>query len=330
MKSESLYLKIMLLAVFFCFFIASSCKNNGGGDVKPPVVTPPVSTPPVETPPVETPPVVTPPVIDINSCKDKSFTESQIRALNEMNAARDEMVQTKIVGGQTAPEGRWPWAASIVRPQTNGSLFSYCGGSLIGDHWVLTAAHCPVRLSDRVIIGRHDLSTNEGRVFNVKQVTIHCNYNPQTNDSDLALVELEPFSGVALPDSVGLIDRQGTNAQAGDPSTIIGWGLLEEGGSPSDKLQQVTVPIVSNAQCKDSYPGSITDNMLCAGRPEGGQDSCQGDSVGPLMVQQASDGNWDQAGIVSWGQGCAQAELYGVYTRVSRFLPWIKDTMNGE
>ena len=108
MKSESLYLKIMLLAVFFCFFIASSCKNNGGGDVKPPVVTPPV---------------VTPPVIDINSCKDKSFTESQIRALNEMNAARDEMVQTKIVGGETAPENRWPWAASIVRPQTDGSLF---------------------------------------------------------------------------------------------------------------------------------------------------------------------------------------------------------------
>lgn len=306
MKSESLYLKIMLLAVCFCFFIASSCKNGGVGK----------------------PPVVTPPVTGVNLCKDKSFTESQSRAINEVHAARGAMIQPKIVGGETAPVGQWPWAASIVRPQTDGSLFSYCGGSLIGDHWVLTAAHCPVRLSDRVIIGRHDLTTNEGRVFNVKQVTIHCNYNPQTNDSDLALVELET-SGDTLTGSVGLINRQDTNAQAGDPSTIIGWGLLEEGGRPSDKLQQVTVAIVKKSECKRSYPGSITKNMLCAGRKEGGQDSCQGDSGGPLMVQDP-DGNWKQAGIVSWGQGCARPGKYGVYSRVSRFLPWITDTMNGQ
>ena len=133
---------------------------------------------------------------------------------------------------------------------------------------MLTAAHCKIRFTDKVIIGRSNLTTNEGKVFNILRVFEHCNYDPQTHDSDVALIELEPQPDVTLQ-PVSLIDRAQTSAQPGDDATIVGWGRLQMGGSTSDTLQEVTVPIKSNAQCEQGYPGSITANMLCAGKEEG-------------------------------------------------------------
>ncbi len=128
-----------------------------------------------------------------------------------------------------------------------------------------------------------------------------------------------PISGAHLvPADVGPL--------VGVTATVTGWGnRLPNGQDYPAALQEVEVPIQSNADCRQAYPGGITDNMLCAGLPEGGKDSCQGDSGGPLVVFSAARSRWELAGIVSWGLGCAAPGLPGVYTRVSRFHRWIAD-----
>jgi len=107
----------------------------------------------------------------------------------------------------------------------------------------------------------------------------------------------------------------------------MGWGTLRENGSASDTLQEVDLPLVSQASCNQAYQGAITDNMLCAGFTVGGKDSCQGDSGGPLLYQ--NNGVWEQVGIVSFGNGCAQAGFPGVYTRVANYDSWIKEFVQG-
>lgn len=91
-------------------------------------------------------------------------------------------------------------------------------------------------------------------------------------------------------------------------------------------LQKVTVPVWSNAQCRSKYgphaPGGILESMICAGQDS--RDSCNGDSGGPLMV---NEGHWVQIGVVSWGIGCGKGQYPGVYTRVTSFLPWIFKNM---
>ncbi|XP_010767091.1 trypsin-2-like, partial [Notothenia coriiceps] len=87
-------------------------------------------------------------------------------------------------------------------------------------------------------------------------------------------------------------------------------------------LQCVEVPILSHKDCDGSYPGLITDHMVCAGYLEGGKDACQGDSGGPLVC------NGELQGVVSWGQGCAQPNYPGVYTKVCSLMPWINDILS--
>ncbi len=156
------------------------------------------------------------------------------------------------------------------------------------------------------------------------QVIVHPNYNPNTNNNDIALLKLTSpavlNSTVAIipPATSPLVDAL---VQAGDTSTVTGWGDTTEGGSLADVLMEVTLPIVSNTSCNQAY-GFITDNMLCAGLTQGGKDSCQGDSGGPLIVP-VGDGSWLLAGIVSSGNGCARPGYPGIYTRVSRYQAWI-------
>jgi len=189
---------------------------------------------------------------------------------------------------------------------------------------VVTAAHCDVRPHEKVILGRHDLTSNEGQVFDIKRVINHCNYDPVKNNSDIALIELEPVPGFEQQ-PLALIDPEDTSAQPDDKATVIGWGRTKEGGSASAVLRQVQIPIVSNETCEQFYPNGITSNMICAGIT--GKDSCQGDSGGPLMVR-GSGLEWHQAGVVCFGIGCARPNFFGVYTRVSQYLFWINSQIN--
>lgn len=139
-----------------------------------------------------------------------------------------------------------------------------------------------------IFIGRHNLSTNEGEEIAIDKIIVHETYDHIYLYNDIALLHLEQVASQPVP--IPLV-KAGNDAP-GVLATVIGWGTLSHNGLSPDELNQVSLPIVSQADCELSYPGSITDNMQCAGFSQGGKDACQGDSGGPLMVPDALGTGW--------------------------------------
>lgn len=238
-----------------------------------------------------------------------------------------------IIGGQEAQPGAWPWMVALVlASQTDAFQGQFCGGSLIAPNWVLSAGHCTYNADDSllqpaqvdVVIGRHRLSSNDGQRVDVVKIIRHPGYQHGASyDNDLALFQLAtPVAATPLK----FIDPQMPALEAASRAvTVIGWGIADN-KEPSDALRQVEVPLVDLTTCRLSYgvlDGEVTDNMLCAGLKAGGKDSCQGDSGGPLMTFDNTTSTWKQVGVVSWGQGCAEPNFYGIYTKISHYADWI-------
>ena len=238
----------------------------------------------------------------------------------------------KIVGGKPAAPGEYPWQVSLVVSWiADPNQGHFCGGTIYNNKWIVTAAHCLVRVRAadvHLVAGTNVLMPGVHRV-NVARVVMHKNYNGATSDEDIALIELRsPLAlGTTMQQLALLEPSEEQSVLVKDKIlTVTGWGATTQGAAVVRDLQEVDVPFVTREVCNDplSYNGKITDNMICAGKAAGGVDSCQGDSGGPI-VYRATGSAPKLVGVVSWGEGCARPGKYGVYTRVTRYSSWVRD-----
>lgn len=252
----------------------------------------------------------------------------------------------RIVSGVDAAPGQWPWAAIVGTPiiTTVGSepgIQVWCGGSLISNDIVVTAAHCFDRQDDPTIVrlGELDISTTSDGVvhqdIDIEKVTIHPLYDSFNIKNDIALIKLKnpvdftkgSVGTVCLPNEYnGFGKIESLQSQP----TIIGWGKLDDYLPLASRLQEARVPIVSNTDCTNGYSqGGINieeNSQICAGI--GQIDTCAGDSGGPMLSNELSPlQRYAVIGITSFGVTCADANFPGVYTRVDNYLDWIAQNM---
>ncbi|XP_070554605.1 trypsin I-P1-like [Ptychodera flava] len=246
----------------------------------------------------------------------------------------------RIVGGENALPGEWPWQAMLFYIPGNSV---YCGGTLIGPRHVISAAHCfegtefSNKQNWKVILGkylydRYEVdSTEEPVEFNIVTLTMHENYNVGIElDNDIALLEIDGQAPVNDYINEACLDTNGT-AHFNESSYcfVTGWGSLSGNvATYADVLQEALVPLLPFDLCNHSYSGGLSDNMMCAGYFSGGIDACQGDSGGPLVCMHGSSqedpGRWYLVGVVSWGIDCAAEGYPGVYTVVKNYFDWIR------
>ncbi|KAK5646193.1 hypothetical protein RI129_004657 [Pyrocoelia pectoralis] len=239
----------------------------------------------------------------------------------------------RIIGGAAATEGEFPWQVSI-QVDDGRQLHHICGGAILSPHWIITAGHCisQVPISTlSIVAGDHNLYILEGTEQRRSIVNVYTTFfDLATFRNDIALLKVSSplilkvgsrASAICLPEKYDTFKGL---------ATVSGWGRMSESGNSPHILQQVTLPFIEKYTCRSTYQQVgfsqyLSECQLCAGTPYGGKDACQGDSGGPLVCAKQS-GQYFLCGIVSWGIGCARPQYPGVYTEVSCFVDWIKNT----
>merc|ERR1712002_83493 len=232
-------------------------------------------------------------------------------------------IQTdRIVGGQEAEKHEYPWQVGLVN--RNGKT-PWCGGTLISDRHILTAAHCTAKKTPgntQVLLGEHRTNDDVFTRVDISKINDDPNYSfPYGDFSILTLAKPVTFSSSVRP---ACLPATKDKTYAGELATVTGWGTLSSGGNQPTVLMEVDVTVTTNEDCNMVY-GSINDLHICA--MDLGKDACQGDSGGPLIVKE--NDRWTLIGVVSFGAGCASPYVPGVYARVTQRFDWIKANTAG-
>uniref|UniRef100_A0AC35UH86 Peptidase S1 domain-containing protein n=1 Tax=Rhabditophanes sp. KR3021 TaxID=114890 RepID=A0AC35UH86_9BILA len=232
---------------------------------------------------------------------------------------------SRVVGGKVSSNHSWPWVGQLI----NYKDVAYCGCALIGDEYVVTAAHCfPTNFGGidasfyKVMLGSN--VNGNGTLFEVSSISIHPFYsaNKRSSQYDIALIKLA--KKVNRTKSLNAICLNRLPVLPYHVCVVAGWGRTRETGAASTELREAFIPIVPNEICNDfmHYRGRVhTPSSFCAGYSDGSFDACKGDSGGPVMCQ--INGFWELHGIVSWGEGCARRGYPGVYTHVYHMKGWL-------
>ncbi|XP_037070708.1 chymotrypsin-2-like, partial [Pollicipes pollicipes] len=228
----------------------------------------------------------------------------------------------RVVGGAEATPGQYPWQAGLV---SVGATRTFCGGSVINNRYVLTAAHCTAGTTAgqiQVLLGDHQIGVNDGETrYSVSQILDHPSYSSAFSSGfDFSLLRLDreiAFTARVAPVCLPAAGQ----TYAGATAIATGFGRLGASDPQATTLQEVQLPVWSQDNCRTKWT-SLLDNMICAGGyPNGGKSVCMGDSGGPLVTN--VDGRFALIGVVSYGQPCAHANVPDVFARVTSVLPWI-------
>ena len=234
----------------------------------------------------------------------------------------------RIVNGCSALQKEYPYQVRVI---LNGS--GLCGGSIVDDEWILTAAHCLEGLTASNVVVKSIGSTSVfgGDQINASALYVHENYDSGTLNNDVGLIKLESSLQTLLGWGTAIVPitlNGQANTLVDECAIVTGWGTTSFGGTSPYNLQEVGVPIISDSACSSVYGVSFNaDTMICGGYQNGYFDSCQGDSGGAFVIRNG-DGAFVQVGVVSWGDGCAEGGKPGVYAEVSYFIDWINTKIN--
>ncbi|XP_051015349.1 transmembrane protease serine 12 [Acomys russatus] len=243
---------------------------------------------------------------------------------------------SRIIGGTEAGVGSWPWQVSL-QIQDGDLLAHVCGGALVRDRWVLTAAHCTKETGDplkwRAVVGTSDLSQSRhhSRSFRVTAILIQPDFVLETFVNDIALFRLKKavrynayVQPICLP--FGVFQKLDQNTTC----FISGWGRTREGGNGTSILQEARVHFIPRDICNSnrSYGGVVPNTSFCAGHENGTFDTCRGDSGGPLMCYLPEHRRYFAMGVTSYGHGCGQRHFPGVYSSPAFFQQWLTDHLS--